>query len=350
MYIFPFNNMIPYITPSVLIGYGLYFFFTNSFYNAILYIKTKFLEVWNRKSTSAIETQIVTPKCIPYVSITVLTQNYVQKQMDRFTLSYNVDKTLTNFNSNIDDIFYSNEKWSELLKDPQNYLEKKWKTKILFETTPRGNIVMFYDAYKLGFSYYSDQNMPYTLLNAVACKYVLTFFCRDFFMDEVVLTDDHPSEISVKHKEESETKKNAAKQNTAPKIHTNNFKSNTKSLFANFKSYNNVSSKANIITNTIQSDKNKRISEKAGLAEPKQTNRFIYLGKIVNLNFLQKYERPISETVIPKIEGELSHSGIYSIFSPSADRNCVAAQTTAVIPIQKNAMSYTDYKRLLVNK
>jgi hypothetical protein len=149
---------------------------------------------------------------------------------------------------NIDPLFYNKTDWTEILKKEDNFLEKKWRTKILYESTPRGNIVMYYDAYKLGFAYFSDQNMPYSVLNAVSMKYVITFCCRDLFMDEVVLADLSPSAILSKHKEATEQEKTNREKEKGP-AHRNEFSvsndANAKSPFAKFKSYNNVSAKVN---------------------------------------------------------------------------------------------------------
>ena len=59
--------------------------------------------------------------------------------------------------------------------------------KILVENTPRGNVYMFYDSYKLAFSYYSDTNISYSILNAVAMKYCKMFKCADFFVDQNII-------------------------------------------------------------------------------------------------------------------------------------------------------------------
>ena len=49
---------------------------------------------------------------------------------------------------------------------------------------------MYYDLFKQGFGYYSnDSVVSYKILNAMAMKYVIVFFCRDFFMDEFVLNE-----------------------------------------------------------------------------------------------------------------------------------------------------------------
>lgn len=109
---------------------------------------------------------------------------YENKEARRFLATYEFPKD--KFNTNIDAIFYRPPaELSALLEDKNNYLEKKWKQKVLFENTPRGLIIMYFDAYKLGFCYYCDQAcIPYSLLNAVAMKYVRIFFCRDLFIDD----------------------------------------------------------------------------------------------------------------------------------------------------------------------
>jgi hypothetical protein len=97
------------------------------------------------------------------------------------------------YNENIDPIFYDKKEFSICVSETNNRLENSWKTKMLFENTPRGNIIMFYDAYKLGFSFYSDQNViSYDILNAAAMKYVSIFRCRDFFIDETITPTSSP--------------------------------------------------------------------------------------------------------------------------------------------------------------
>lgn len=110
---------------------------------------------------------------------------YYQKSKKRFSASFEEFK---NYNQNINSMFYCKTEFQDFMKLGSNYLEEEWRTRILFETTPRGNIIMFYDAYKQGFSYYCDSNcIPYNILNAIAMKYVTTFYCRDFFVDNKVI-------------------------------------------------------------------------------------------------------------------------------------------------------------------
>jgi len=92
-------------------------------------------------------------------------------------------ENLIDFNENIDRVFYQKNILNEILKDPKNKLEIQWKTRILYDSLSRGNIIFFYDPYKMGFSYYSDQNViSYDILNAVAMKYIRIFGLFVFIM------------------------------------------------------------------------------------------------------------------------------------------------------------------------
>jgi hypothetical protein len=99
----------------------------------------------------------------------------------------NKTKCIKKQNDNMDDIFYKLKEYNELMLS-QNYLEKKWRNRTLITSTPQGNIIMYYDCYKRGFSYYSDQtNISYALLNVIAMKYVKMFLCIDLFIDNKII-------------------------------------------------------------------------------------------------------------------------------------------------------------------
>ena len=63
------------------------------------------------------------------------------------------------FNKNLDKEFNNiEETWKNT--ELSNKLESKWKSKILLSNTPLGNVYMYYDTYRLAFSYYSDNYIP----------------------------------------------------------------------------------------------------------------------------------------------------------------------------------------------
>ena len=117
---------------------------------------------------------------------------FVNQRQDRLLRTYD---NKIDMNMNIEPIFYNKQKFSECMREENNPLEQRWKKNLLYESTPRGSIFMYYDVYKGGFAYYADQNsIPYPILNAMAMKYVVTFFCRDFFTDDSITKE--PSKLS----------------------------------------------------------------------------------------------------------------------------------------------------------
>jgi len=125
---------------------------------------------------------LVIEKQKPHVATT-----YGDKYKSDFLLTYQEDVDV-DWNSNIDAVIRDPAQLADALSEANNVYEKIWRSRILIETTPRGNVIMFYDLYKRAFSYYCDNGtMPYDTMNAVAMKYVVMFRCRDFFVDSQIL-------------------------------------------------------------------------------------------------------------------------------------------------------------------
>ena len=186
---------------------------------------------------------------------------YIELQKNKFLLTFQCEDHAYDWNSNIDPIIKDQTQLAELLKDNKNEFEKKWRSRILIENTPRGNVIMFYDIYKRGFSYYCDQAvMPYDIMNAVAMKYVLIFHCRDFFLDSQIIPTTSPD-----NQEDAEKEK---KPNpSAPAINNQ--------AFAKFKTYNNATKKAGI---SPENDKT--------------INCFLHLGASRNWSPISKKVKP----------------------------------------------------------
>lgn len=101
----------------------------------------------------------------------------------------------------------------------------------LRETTPRGEIVMYYDPEKKTFNYYSNsKNIPYSTLDAVARKYVCLHKDPSIYID---LRDEIQKGREKRIKKDKDDKlkleRNKNKNGTLP--------SPKKSLFAAFKKY-----------------------------------------------------------------------------------------------------------------
>ena len=175
------------------------------------------------------------------------------------------------FNGNIDKIFYLKKEYDALMGQA-NSLETEWKTRLLMETTPRGNILMYYDPYKMGFTYYSDsKGHSYSLLNAIAMKYVTIFNCRDFYFDNTL--DEISSPLAKLHLEE-EKKTNKINDKEKQKL---------KSAMKNgpFVKFKKVS-----IETTGKKDENKNDVDDNKPTKPIYKNKFIHMGKITHFRVL----------------------------------------------------------------
>jgi len=139
----------------------------------------------------------------------------------------------------------------KVVKQKDNILEQRWKRRLLMEATPRGLLIMHYDAFKRGFAYYSDCHMPYGLLNAAAMKYVRIYKCADFFIDQ----EYSPSSPLIQLEKDQDTSEEKKK----------------KSLQGPF-------------------IKKQKPEIKKIVSELFYRNRFVNLGKIVNCNLLQKQQ------------------------------------------------------------
>ena len=213
-------------------------------------------------------------------------------------------------NKNTDKEFYDIKKYEDMMMIENNDIEIKWRTRILIENTPRGTIMMYYNSFKRGFAYYSDQQgVPYVILNTMAMKYVRVFQCRDLFMDDKVTPEDSPSPFIQIYKD---VEKNALKSKieetpVEQRIDRDKLKSGP---FAKLKKYNMMTEEKGRFTeghrpgvkrnndeerssesfNHKQSDDMKEILDKPtnqGLIE-NNINRFLYMGKLTNSSVLQR--------------------------------------------------------------
>lgn len=252
--------------------------------------------------------------------------NYIVKNKQKFLFILNNNTNNTEdrvkWNTNMDPVIYSKKEYMKILEDADNPYENMWKTRILIETTPKGNILMHYDIYKQGFTYYSDTNgIDYHLLNTVAMNYVLKYRCLDFFIDDEITPEDKSSpliklyyvEETAEEKADARNIKNHDKTNEekqkdddfraklkdAPFVkykktttnansnaNTNSIKPNTNTTSPNNYILNNYIPNNNKKSSTLLKEKNDNKTEKEYIR-----NRFICRGKLVNFSFIQKPEK-----------------------------------------------------------
>ena len=209
-----------------------------------------------------------------------LDAKYINPLKTRFLDLYDEDRM--GVNDNISDIFYDKEEYAKSMQEEQNSLEKIWRTRILFENTPRGNIIMFYDPYKMGFSFYCDQKViSYDILNAAAMKYVRFYRCRDFFLDESITPVRSPL-IELYF---TEDKKPIKKEDKTAYIRP------TKHI----------------------KEKNEKVEMNKPKEPEKMKNKFMYLGKIGNFNMLKsmpKKHKVLAKFTSPLLDSIKLDSGI----------------------------------------
>jgi hypothetical protein len=202
-------------------------------------------------------------------------------------------------NSNIDPVLYDFLKRKETFVSPDNELEKQWKSRILIENTPRGNVMIYFNPYLLSYQYYSDEQIiPYKILEQVATKYVVMFRCKDFFIDP----GKRPSNkiLEVLQKEEDSLKSKKMKVNDITKCV--NIQSESKDVFASLKNYRSEAKPTEAKpteakpteakpTEAKPTDKAKLTKEpkaKNKTEEPKFSNKFVRIGKMCEFNITQK--------------------------------------------------------------
>jgi hypothetical protein len=168
-----------------------------------------------------------------------------------------------------------------MVQEENNELEKTWRRRILFENTPRGNIMMYYDAFKQAFAYSSDQQIPYPILNACAMKYVRIYRCLDFFLDSNTLPNDRVSPFSILQ-EEMERKEKDKLLEKKKEMGISHFHSASDAPFLKPKTARLQKPEKVSHENTDSS------SLVAAVVSKKYTNIFRYLGKMCNVSVLVK--------------------------------------------------------------
>lgn len=230
-------------------------------------------------------------------------QEYIKKAKTMLVKTFN--KNNTDMNANVEREFYVIDDYITVMKDSNNKLEQTWKLRTLIEYTPKYNIIMYYDPYKQGFSYYADiQPISYDILNAVAMKYVTMFKCRDFFVDNEV-TQDHDNSPFIQIHMTEKTKKKEGDSNSITTI---------EGPFVKLKKNNKM--------NANKDDKDK-IDDNTKQKKIYHRNKFIYIGRFRNYSILTK----------PKIQNK--SNGFHSSLSDN-----LSTETQ----LQKEVMNYKSFK------
>lgn len=164
-------------------------------------------------------------------------------------------------------------KQSSLSKEPVIFNDENTVLDPLRETTPRGDIFMYYDTETKSFNYYSNsKNIPYSTLDAVARKYVCLHKDPSIYIDirdevqkgrEKCLKQDKDNKLKLeksKNKSESESRSGGILSSTK------------KSLFAAFKNYKTGRNTPNSLHNYD--------GKKETVVMKDNINKFVYKGTL----------------------------------------------------------------------
>ena len=190
--------------------------------------------------------------------------------------------------SNIEHFYYKKDEYNSVLKDINNIQESLWKSRILTYTIRDKQVFMYYDPYKMGFTYYCSESLPYDLLNIIAMKYVRIFHCYDFFMDnkKTYFEDTHDT-TSENVENEDETVEENNEPTRLYRLHYIDIdkknKPITKGPFAKLK-------KNNINTTMDKNNDNDKNNGKQtqSITIPRCKNKFIHGGNLYNFEILKK--------------------------------------------------------------
>jgi hypothetical protein len=165
------------------------------------------------------------------------------------------------------------------------------KNSIIMESTPLGNVLMFYDNARETFTFYSDNTIPYRFLETIARKYVITTNSKEIYVDMSKEIEDAKNKIKEKQDQ--------VKQDQLIQPTPSSEQNKKKDVFAKLKSYNkDTDPKTTKITKTIQpqpKNTTTATTTQENMVLKERANRYSYEGKIVNFSFLKKVDKKLTD-------------------------------------------------------
>ena len=191
------------------------------------------------------------------------------------------------------EIKYEEKYWDKYKNLEENEISierlNELKNSVIFENTPHGNVIMFYDNSRETFTYYSDNTIPYRFLETVSRKYVVINNCKKIYIN---------MELEIKEAEKKmEEKKLKIEILKEEKLNQTGCEEENKkkSVFAKLKSYNKDTSlkSASIATDATKQSQSKNVNNDENKIVKENANRYSCEGKIANYNFLKKVDRKV---------------------------------------------------------
>jgi hypothetical protein len=273
--IFPIMNMnmpIPSINMNTPFFQSINSAFQNMNNKFFKYVNNKLLLRYSKKHRFNI-LYITGGVAVSSALFYYLYSNFPQISMDMFKSDSKDDSKESSDKSIVEVESYENkyyDKYDEMESEDldEDYV-KSLKNNILYEMTPKGRIIMYYDFEKESFTYYCDtKDVPYLYLETVARKYALTYHCKKIVVD-------------IKRELDTAKETNIANDNKSKALALVDAKK-TDNLFASFKSYNRKGTGGS-----------KTMNKKFILRQ--NANRYSYSGRVNTFSFLKRNEYKIEK-------------------------------------------------------
>ena len=173
------------------------------------------------------------------------------------------------------------------------------------ETTPLGNVSMRYNSARESFEYYSDHNIPYRYLEPIGRKYVITFHCKELFVDmvEELRLSEEKQKKTIAEKDALIAEEAAAETTFGNNVNQANTALPKKNVFAKFKKYNHdTNASITTATSTGKSNRRQNTTPSIPLVSPPsassasllllkdRSNRYTQIGRFSNFNILKKVD------------------------------------------------------------
>jgi len=214
------------------------------------------------------------------------------KQVKPIVINFE-DKYLEQYNT-LEPVFLSDERLSTL------------KNTLLFENTPLGNLIMFYNHSRESFTYYSDNTIPYRFLEVASRHYVVQNNCKSIhvnMLEELSDSEKRMQEKKEQQKQEKEQKQEQQKQEQQKQEkEQKQEKQPKKNVFAKLKNYNTGSvrapnattQKSGSINGRPPPNSNVKTNNDTNIIVKEKANRYSYEGKLSNFSFLKKVESKLT--------------------------------------------------------
>jgi hypothetical protein len=213
---------------------------------------------------------------------------YLRTRREAFVATYDADGAANDakHNANTEEVFYDRAAFARAVAEPDQAFEKRWRARIIHETTPIGGIVMYYDVFKDGFAYHCDSvsSAQYAVLNAVAMKYVRVFCCRDLFVDDAAPPRASPLSAAAADEVRAENDKKRAALDAMAKTTV----TAANSPFVKFRTYNKNTGLVPLAAAAAATVTAPAAAPTAAAApDVFVKNRFIYAGRLADVRVLQ---------------------------------------------------------------